>query len=118
MGGVTRIQPRSAARHYSTSLSAQGLGQNVFSPSGHLNPGTLSINRHREAVNGFKVNGSDAEEPGSMAARPRLLQLRSPKRLGRTSRASMTYEPLIVVRIDAGEPQLQFRTPDPNLSTA
>ena len=46
----------------------QGLGQSVFSPSGDLNPGTLSINGQRESANGFMVNGADAEETGSMAA--------------------------------------------------
>jgi len=51
-----------------TSLTVQGLGQNVFSPSGDLNPGTLSINGQRESANGFMVNGADAEETGSMAA--------------------------------------------------
>ncbi len=51
-----------------TSLTVQGLGQSVFSPSGDLNPGTLSINGQRESANGFTVNGADAEETGSMAA--------------------------------------------------
>ena len=51
-----------------TSLTVQGLGQNVFSPSGDLNPGTVSINGQRESANGFMVNGADAEETGSMAA--------------------------------------------------
>jgi hypothetical protein len=51
-----------------TSLTVQGLGQNVFSPSGDLNPGTLSINGQRESANGFTINGADAEESGSMAA--------------------------------------------------
>jgi hypothetical protein len=51
-----------------TSLTVQGLGQNVFSPSGDLNPGTLSINGQRESANGFMINGADAEETGSMAA--------------------------------------------------
>jgi hypothetical protein len=40
----------------------------VFSPSGDLNPGTLSIHGQRESANGFMVNGADAEETGSMAA--------------------------------------------------
>jgi hypothetical protein len=40
----------------------------VFSPSGDLNPGALSINGQRESANGFMVNGADAEETGSMAA--------------------------------------------------
>jgi carboxypeptidase family protein/TonB-dependent receptor-like protein len=51
-----------------TSLTVQGLGQSVFSPSGDLNAGTLSINGQRESSNGFMVNGADAEETGSMAA--------------------------------------------------
>ncbi len=51
-----------------TALTVQGLGQSVFSPSGDLNPGTLSINGQRESANGFMVNGADAEETGSMAA--------------------------------------------------
>jgi hypothetical protein len=51
-----------------TSLTVQGLGQSVFSPSGDLNPGTLSINGQRESANGFMINGADAEETGSMAA--------------------------------------------------
>ncbi len=51
-----------------TALTVQGLGQSVFSPSGDLNPGTLSINGQRESANGFMINGADAEETGSMAA--------------------------------------------------
>jgi hypothetical protein len=51
-----------------TSSTVQGLGQSVFSPSGDLNPGALSINGQRECANGFMVNGADAEEDGSMAA--------------------------------------------------
>jgi hypothetical protein len=51
-----------------TSLTVQGLGQSVFSPSGDLNPGTLSINGQRESANGFMINGADAEETGSLAA--------------------------------------------------
>ncbi len=51
-----------------TSLTVQGLGQSVFSPSGDLNPGTLSIHGQRESANGFTVNGANAEESGSMAA--------------------------------------------------
>lgn len=51
-----------------TSLTVQGLGQSVFSPSGDLNPGTLSINGQRESANGFTLNGADAEEMGSMSA--------------------------------------------------
>ncbi len=51
-----------------TALTVQGLGQNIFSPSGDLNPGTLSINGQRESANGFTINGADAEETGSLAA--------------------------------------------------
>jgi hypothetical protein len=51
-----------------TALTVQGLGQSVFSPSGDLNPGTLSINGQRESANGFMINGADAEETGSMTA--------------------------------------------------
>lgn len=51
-----------------TSLTVQGLGQSVYSPSGNLNPGILSINGQRESANGFTINGADAEEVGSLAA--------------------------------------------------
>jgi Carboxypeptidase regulatory-like domain/TonB dependent receptor len=51
-----------------SSLTVQGLGQSVYSPSGDLNPGTLSINGQRESSNGFMVNGADADESGSIAA--------------------------------------------------
>jgi hypothetical protein len=51
-----------------TAATVQGLGQTVFSPSGDLNPGMLSINGQRESANGYIVNGTGAEEKGSMAA--------------------------------------------------
>jgi Carboxypeptidase regulatory-like domain/TonB dependent receptor len=51
-----------------TSLTVQGLGQSIYSPSGNLNPGALSINGQRESANGFMVNGADAEETGSLTA--------------------------------------------------
>ena len=51
-----------------TSLTVQGLGQSIFSPSGGLNPGTISINGQRESANGYLVNGADAEETGSLTA--------------------------------------------------
>lgn len=35
-------------------------------PSGNANPGTVSISGQREASNGFRVNGSDAEEDVNM----------------------------------------------------
>ncbi len=48
-----------------TSLNAntqQDVGVSALSPSGDLNPGTISINGQREFANAFIVNGSDAEE--------------------------------------------------------
>jgi hypothetical protein len=51
-----------------TSSTVQGLGQSVFSPSGDLNPGVLSINGQRESANGYIVNGANAEENGSLTA--------------------------------------------------
>ncbi len=51
-----------------TSAAVVGLGQTVFSPSGDLNAGAISINGQRESANGYLVNGADAEETGSMAA--------------------------------------------------
>jgi hypothetical protein len=51
-----------------TSNTVVGLGQTVFSPSGDLNAGAISINGQREAANGYLVNGADAEETGSLAA--------------------------------------------------
>lgn len=62
------LQPGVAPVTTITSLTVQGLGQSVFSPSGELNPGTLSINGQRESTNGFMINGADAEESGSLAA--------------------------------------------------
>ncbi len=51
-----------------TSQTVVGLGQAVFSPSGDLNAGAISINGQRESANGYLVNGADAEETGSMTA--------------------------------------------------
>jgi hypothetical protein len=62
------LQPGVAPITTITSQTVQGLGQAVFSPSGDLNPGTISINGQRESANGYLVNGADAEETGSMAA--------------------------------------------------
>lgn len=48
-----------------TSLSSnteQDVGVSALSPSGDLNPGTISISGQREFSNGFIVNGSDTEE--------------------------------------------------------
>jgi hypothetical protein len=38
------------------------VGVAAFSPSGNLNPGTLSINGQRQSANSFVLNGSDVEE--------------------------------------------------------
>jgi hypothetical protein len=62
------LQPGVVPATTITSLTVQGLGQSVFSPSGDINPGTLSINGQRESANGFMINGADAEETGSLAA--------------------------------------------------
>ncbi len=62
------LQPGVVPATSITPLTVQGLGQSVFSPSGDLNPGILSINGQRESANGFLVNGADAEETGSLAA--------------------------------------------------
>ena len=40
----------------------------AFSPSGDLNPGTISINGQREFANSFVLNGSDVEEDVNMGA--------------------------------------------------
>jgi hypothetical protein len=54
-----------------TSLTAdttQDVGVSTFSPSGDLNPGTISINGQREFANSFVLNGSDVEEDVNMGA--------------------------------------------------
>jgi Carboxypeptidase regulatory-like domain len=51
-----------------TSETVQDVGASVLSPSGDLNPGTMSINGQRESANSFLVNGSDAEEDVNMGA--------------------------------------------------
>ncbi len=45
-----------------TSTTVQDIGATTLSPSGTLNPGTVSVNGQREFANAFIVNGSDAEE--------------------------------------------------------
>src|SRR5580698_591565 len=49
-----------------TSDTTQDVGVSAFSPSGDLNPGTLSINGQREFANSFVLNGSDVEEDVNM----------------------------------------------------
>jgi hypothetical protein len=53
----------------STSISSdtvQDVGASALSPSGDLNPGTISIHGQREFANAFIVNGSDSEEDVNM----------------------------------------------------
>ena len=45
-----------------TSTTTQDVGVSPFSPSGSLNPGTISVNGQRESANSFVLNGSDVEE--------------------------------------------------------
>jgi hypothetical protein len=49
-----------------TSNTQQDVGVSAFSPSGDLNPGTISINGQREFANSFVLNGSDVEEDVNM----------------------------------------------------
>jgi Carboxypeptidase regulatory-like domain/TonB dependent receptor len=49
-----------------TSSTQQDVGVSAFSPSGDLNPGTISINGQREFANSFVLNGSDVEEDVNM----------------------------------------------------
>jgi len=49
-----------------TSGTQQDVGVSAFSPSGDLNPGTISINGQREFANSFVLNGSDVEEDVNM----------------------------------------------------
>lgn len=51
-----------------TSETQQDVGVSAFSPSGDLNPGTISINGQREFANSFVLNGSDVEEDVNMGA--------------------------------------------------
>jgi hypothetical protein len=48
------------------SNTVQDVGASALSPSGDLNPGTVSINGQREFANAFIVNGSDSEEDVNM----------------------------------------------------
>ena len=44
------------------------VGASTFSPSGNLNPGTISVSGQREYANGFMVNGAHVEEDVNMGA--------------------------------------------------
>jgi hypothetical protein len=59
-------QPGVAPQTSITSDTTQDVGVSAFSPSGDLNPGTISINGQREFANAFIVNGSDVEEDVNM----------------------------------------------------
>jgi hypothetical protein len=56
------LQPGVAPVTTVTSNTVQDVGASALSPSGDLNPGTISINGQREFANSFLVNGSDVEE--------------------------------------------------------
>lgn len=56
------LQPGVAPATSISSTTVQDVGATVLSPSGTLNPGTISVNGQREFANAFIVNGSNAEE--------------------------------------------------------
>jgi len=56
------LQPGVVPATSLTSNTQQDVGVSTLSPSGELNPGTISVNGQREFSNSFTVNGSDAEE--------------------------------------------------------
>lgn len=56
------LQPGVAPATSISSTTVQDVGATVLSPSGTLNPGTISVNGQREYANAFIVNGSNAEE--------------------------------------------------------
>jgi Carboxypeptidase regulatory-like domain len=62
------LQPGVAPVTSITSDTVQDVGASALSPSGDLNPGTISINGQREFANAFIINGSDAEEDVNMGA--------------------------------------------------
>ncbi len=62
------LQPGVAPATTITGTSIQAAGAAILSPSGNLNPGTISINGQREYANGFTVNGSDVVERFTMGA--------------------------------------------------
>src|SRR5271168_2991678 len=62
------LQPGVAPVTAVTSDTVQDVGASALSPSGNLNPGTISINGQREFANSFIVNGSDVEEDVNMGA--------------------------------------------------
>jgi hypothetical protein len=62
------LQPGVAPMTTITGTSVQAAGAVILSPSGNLNPGTISINGQREYANGFTVNDADVVERFTMGA--------------------------------------------------
>ena len=62
------LQPGIVPTSTITADTVQDVGASALSPSGDLNPGTISINGQREFANSFLVNGSDVEEDVNMGA--------------------------------------------------
>jgi len=62
------LQPGVAPATTITGTSIQAAGAAILSPSGDLNPGTISINGQREYANGFMVNDADVVERFTMGA--------------------------------------------------
>ncbi len=62
------LQPGVAPLTTITGNSIQAAGAAILSPSGNLNPGTISINGQREYANGFTVNDADVVERFTMGA--------------------------------------------------
>jgi hypothetical protein len=62
------LQPGVAPATTITNSSIQAAGAAILSPSGSLNPGTISINGQREYANGFMVNDADVVERFTMGA--------------------------------------------------
>ena len=60
------LQPGVAPSTSINSETVQDVGASALSPSGDLNPGTISIHGQREFANAFIVNGSDSEEDVNM----------------------------------------------------
>jgi hypothetical protein len=62
------LQPGVVPQSSFTGQSLTAAGASLISPSGTLNPGTLSISGQREFSNGFSLNGASIEEPFTMGA--------------------------------------------------
>ena len=62
------LQPGVVPQSSFTGQSLTAAGASLISPSGNLNPGTLSISGQREFSNGFSLNGASIEEPFTMGA--------------------------------------------------